>query len=207
MKKILKFLFRNIFSYKKNVVFGKNVVIGFFSDLNNVHIGNYTYIAGRAKLNNLKIGSYSSIGKGLNTGFGSHPIKRFSTSPVFHSINNVFEKKYIKNNNFDSYKETRIGNDVWIGINVILMDGVTVGDGSIIAAGSVVTKDVLPYSIVGGVPAKLIKMRFDSETIDILLDSKWWEKDPDEVIDLLGDLVELDLDVNQNNKLLKNIKW
>jgi acetyltransferase-like isoleucine patch superfamily enzyme len=208
MRNTIKTLLEHLLSYKKNVTKGKNVFIGMFSDLTNVHIGNFTYISGRAKLLNLKIGSYTSIAKGLKTGFGSHPTKRFSTSPVFHSINNVFKKKYIKETSFNSNIDTTyIGNDVWIGLNVILMDGVNIGDGSIIAAGSVVNKDVPPYSIVGGVPAKLIKMRFDSETINILQDSEWWKKEPKEIIDILGDLVELELDNKNNKLLLKKIQW
>jgi acetyltransferase-like isoleucine patch superfamily enzyme len=70
-----------------------------------------------------------------------------------------------------------VGNDVWIGTDAILMAGITVGDGAVIAAGAVVTKDVAPYSIVGGVPAKEIKKRFDNEKIESLLSLKWWDKD------------------------------
>lgn len=207
MKKIIKLFFLNLLSLKKNVRTGKSVIIGPFCDLNNVSIGDYSYIAGRSKVNNLEIGSYTSIGKGLNTGFGSHPTKRFSTSPIFHSVNNVFNKKYITKTNYNPKKITKIGNDVWIGINVILMDGVKIGDGSIIAAGSVVTKDVPPYSIYGGVPAKLIKMRFDPEIIHILSKSEWWKNDPKKIIDILDKLVESDLDNDKSKFRLKKIIW
>lgn len=207
MKNLIKQILFSLFSFKKNVTKGRNVVIGMFSDLQNVNIGDFTYIAGRSKLSNVKIGSYTSIAKGLNAGFGNHPIKRFSTSPIFHSIDNVFKKKYINSNNFESIKEINIGNDVWIGLNVTLLDGVNIGDGSIIAAGAVVTKDVLPYSIVGGVPAKLIKMRFDHETKNILQNSRWWIKQPNEVINILGDLIELNLDEEKNKLLLKKKQW
>ncbi len=71
----------------------------------------------------------------------------------------------------------KIGNDVWIGANVLILDGVTIGNGAIIAAGAVVTKDVPPYAVVGGVPAKIIKYRFNKEEIDFLEQLKWWEKD------------------------------
>ena len=207
MRNFIKKIFFSLFSYTMNVTKGRNVVIGMFSDLQNVDIGNFTYIAGRSKLSNVTIGSYTSIAKGLNAGLGSHPINRFSTSPVFHSIDNVFNKAYINKSNFDSSKETNIGNDVWIGVNVTLLDGVNVGDGCIIAAGSVVTKDVLPYSIVGGVPAELIKMRFNFETINILQNSCWWLKEPDEVIYILGDVIKLNLDDEKNIALLKSKQW
>ena len=207
MIEIAKIILYKISSLKINVRSGKNVFIGAFNNLNNVQIGDFTYIAGKSRIRNAKIGSYTSIAKGLNTGFGTHPTNFFSTSPIFHSINNVFKKKYILENNFEEFKETKIGNDVWIGLNVILMDGVNIGDGSIIAAGSVVTKNVPPYSIVGGVPAKLIKMRFDNDTINVLQNSKWWENDAEEIISKLRDLVGADLDQLKNKLALKKIKW
>ena len=207
MIEIAKIILYKISSLKINVRSGKNVFIGAFNNLNNVQIGDFTYIAGKSRIRNAKIGSYTSIAKGLNTGFGTHPTNFFSTSPIFHSSNNVFKKKYILENNFEEFKETKIGNDVWIGLNVILMDGVNIGDGSIIAAGSVVTKNVPPYSIVGGVPAKLIKMRFDNDTINVLQNSKWWENDPEEIISKLRDLVGADLDQLKNKLALKKIKW
>jgi carbonic anhydrase/acetyltransferase-like protein (isoleucine patch superfamily) len=78
---------------------------------------------------------------------------------------------------FSEFKETRIGNDVWIGENSIVMDGVTIGNGAIVAAGSVVVKDVAPFSIVGGVPARLIRLRFVPEKIRFIEDSQWWNRD------------------------------
>ncbi|WP_299485003.1 CatB-related O-acetyltransferase [uncultured Allomuricauda sp.] len=76
----------------------------------------------------------------------------------------------------------KIGNDVWIGRDAKIMDGVTVGDGSVIATGSIVTKDVPPYAIVGGVPAKVIKYRFDEETIEKLLKLKWWDFSEEKIL-------------------------
>ena len=72
-----------------------------------------------------------------------------------------------------------IGNDVWIGSHVLILDGVSVGDGAIIATGAVVTKDIEPYSIYGGVPARLIRYRFSQERINYLLNFSWWNKDED----------------------------
>jgi len=74
-----------------------------------------------------------------------------------------------------------IGNDVWIGMDCTIMSGVTIGTGSVIAAGSVVTRDIAPYSIVGGIPSKLIRKRFDTDTIDRLLKSEWWNLDESEL--------------------------
>ncbi|WP_224766951.1 CatB-related O-acetyltransferase [Janibacter melonis] len=83
-----------------------------------------------------------------------------------------------------------VGDDVWIGTNAIILSGVSIGVGSVIAAGAVVTKDVQPYTVVGGVPARKIKMRFASATRDALIRSRWWELDDDHLkhrIDLLTD--------------------
>ena len=81
------------------------------------------------------------------------------------------------NNDYNPYKETVIGNDVWIGTHCLIKSGVTIADGAVIGMGSVVTKDVGPYEIWAGNPAKLIRKRFDDETIDKLLKSQWWNWD------------------------------
>ena len=80
---------------------------------------------------------------------------------------------------FEEYKEIYIGNDVWVGTRVLIMGGVTIGNGAVVAAGAVVTKDVPPYAIVGGVPARVIKYRFPEDVIQKLEASKWWTLDDD----------------------------
>lgn len=154
----------------------------------NSYIGLCTYIGTNSKLGNTKVGRFCSIADHVRTGFGTHPTKKFvssfpsfyydtinlpisfmrNQSPIFNVWNYVDEdRKYL----------VEIGNDVWIGSHVLIMDGVKIGDGAIVAAGAVVTKDVAPYSIVGGVPAKHIKYRFNDKQIDVLLNLKWWDKD------------------------------
>ena len=103
---------------------------------------------------------------------------------------NMEGKEYCQNHKFEVHKfigETKenyviIGNDVWIGKGAKIMEGVTIGDGAIVAAYAVVTKDVPPYAIVGGIPAKLIRYRFDSKDIEWLLELKWWDKEPEWLI-------------------------
>ncbi len=90
--------------------------------------------------------------------------------------------------------DTMIGNDVWFGRNCVVMPGVKIGDGAIVAAHSVVTKDVEPYSVVGGNPARFIKKRFDDELIELLLRFKWWDLPPDELAEVMPLLCDADLE-------------
>lgn len=143
--------------------------------LSNVNVGDYSYISKGSDINNCKIGRYCSIAPYVKIGFGIHPTNYLSTSPIFYNNNNVFGFSINHDKEFKEFKETNIGNDVWIGLNAIIIDGIKIGDGSIIGAGAVVTKDVEPYSIVGGVPAKLIRYRFNEEKIKRLLDTRWWD--------------------------------
>lgn len=124
------------------------------------------------------IGRYTCIAGGVQTVSGTHPTADWvSLHPAFFSDNCQAGFSYTDRPLFDENTGVvAIGSDVWIGQNALLLNGVTVGDGAVIAAGAVVTKDVPPYTIVGGIPAKPIRTRFSPEEIDFLLRFKWWEK-------------------------------
>ena len=149
------------------------------------HIGLGTYISGNSKLRNVQIGRFCSIGQNVETGFGIHPIHYLSTHPAFYSTQKqagfsfVQEQLFAEHKFVDIHKKyfVSIGNDVWIGNNVKIMDGIEIGDGAIIGLGSIVTKDVKPYSIVGGIPAKMIRMRFDDKSIKKIIELQWWNTD------------------------------
>ena len=128
---------------------------------------------------NADIGRYCSIASEVCTISGRHPTSVWvSTSPVFFSNECQCGTSYTSEKLFDeSSPKTTIGNDVWIGARATILSGIKIGDGAIIAAGAVVTKDVEPYTIVGGVPAKPIKKRFTDEQIHALMKLKWWDKD------------------------------
>jgi len=146
--------------------------------LSNCHIGRYTYIASNSHLTNCTIGSYCSIGPDLLAGLGKHPSSTFiSTHPSFYAPINTSPISYVNEQRFTEFERILIGNDVWIGARVTIIDGICIGDGAILAAGAVVTKDVEPYSIVGGIPAKKIRNRFNDEQIKFLLNLRWWDKD------------------------------
>lgn len=157
-----------------------------FSTVVGSKVGLGTYIASYSKLFKCKIGRFCSIGQKVQIVFGNHPTHDFvSTHPFFYSTETQIGTSFIDKTKFNEFtflndnKDyfVEIGNDVWIGYNVLLMSGIHIGDGAIIAAGAVVTKDVPPYAIVGGVPAKVINYRFTEEEIEFLCDLKWWNKD------------------------------
>lgn len=138
------------------------------------------------------VGRFCAIGPNLMAGMAEHPISGISAHILFPMYDCEWAKPFSTYaENVDSVKICRnhteqavnkhkiiIGNDVWIGANVVILRGVTVGDGAILAAGAVVTKDVPPYTIVGGVPAKVIKKRFDDEIIERLEKIQWWNYGP-----------------------------
>lgn len=163
--------------YKKNSVISSKSRIFPFSRFTNSKLGDFSYIGLFAFVNNTSIGKYCSISMNFKAGMGMHPTNLASTSPIFYT-----EKYALKNSlgfkrlaKVKEYKKITIGNDVWIGADVIIMDGIKVGDGAIIAAKALVSKDVPSYAVVGGVPAKTIKYRFSEEIINKLTALKWWD--------------------------------
>jgi len=138
-------------------------------------VGAYSYVAEDSIIKITDIGKFVSIGPGFRSGFGLHPVHGVSTSPAFYSVRKQCGATFSKSNKFVERKPIHIGNDVYIGINVTVLDGVTIGDGAVIGAGAVVTEDVPPYAIAVGVPAKVTRYRFEKQTIDRLLASKWWD--------------------------------
>lgn len=154
------------------------VTLGPRVEISKCKIGSYTYFASDDKFFNTFIGKFCSIGPGVRCGMGFHPSNTFvSTHPIFFSTNKQAQITFADKNYFTELLPIEIGNDVWIGANVVILDGVRIGNGVILGAGAVVTKDIPDYAIAVGVPAKVIKYRFDKEKIDFLLKDKWWDKD------------------------------
>ena len=134
----------------------------------------YSYVSRGSSLYYTKVGKFTSIGMDCKIGLPSHTLTMLSTSPIFTENRNATGHTWVKSDIVVPYKQTIIGNDVWIGDNVLIMGGVTIGDGAVIGAGSIVTKDLPAYSIAVGIPAKVIKYRFDLEKRKQLEDFCWW---------------------------------
>lgn len=151
------------------------------SEIKKSIIGKNSYVANDTILDNVKIGRFSCIGPYVKNVVGNHPSKEFvSIHPAFFSTSPVTRNTYVQTQKFEEYSKTdngfyvEIGNDVWIGSTVTFIGNITIGDGAIVAAGSVVTKNVPSYAIVGGVPAKILRYRFEKKEIEFLQQERWW---------------------------------
>jgi len=154
-----------------NIYLAKNVSLR-----ENVRIDDYSYCSQNTIIfSKSSVGKFCSIGYNVQIGVPEHPLNFFSTSPTIYRQSKL--SKYCDWAQDDINIPVRIENDVWIGSNAIILQGVNIGNGAIVAAGAVVTKDVPPYAVVGGVPAKLIKWRVPEELREKLEKSKWWKHD------------------------------
>jgi len=131
-------------------------------------VGEYTYIGDYSIITKAQIGRYCSIGPLVTVGLGEHDINKISTSSDFYE-GDVYEQL--------TKEDIIIGNDVWIGTKATILRGVKIGDGVVIGANAVVTKNIPDFAVVVGIPAQIIKFRFSEEEIKLIKNSQWWDKD------------------------------
>ena len=193
LKRVIKYIFLKM-KWRKTVSFAFSSKIGrhsSFEGMNKIYphavfigdMGLGSYIGYNSQIQG-KIGRYTSIASHCQVIIGTHPYTYpfVSTSPMFYSLQKQTGYTFAQKQKFEEYRYTEgqysviIGNDCWIGEKATIVSGVRIHDGAVVLACAVVTKDVPPYAIVGGVPAKVIKYRYDEDTIKMLLINKWWER-------------------------------
>lgn len=146
-----------------------------FAKIVNSSVGRYSYVGVRSWVVHTKVGSFCSIANDVNIGLAKHSLEYLSTSPIFTEKRNGTGHSWVDKSCFEPSEQTVIGNDVWIGFRAIIRGGIRIGNGAVIGAGAVVTKDVPAYAIVGGVPAKVIRYRYPQDVVERLEKVKWWE--------------------------------
>ncbi|OIQ23505.1 CatB-related O-acetyltransferase [uncultured Lacinutrix sp.] len=196
-----KIFYKNIsfLAYWSNdSTFSKHSEIRRFAKLKSCKIGKYSRVNPNSKFSNVTVGNFTAIGRDTTIGLGKHPLNYVSTQNIFYKKNNM-NNQWVKNIDFPA-ERTYIGNDVWIGVEAMILDGVVIGDGAVIGARSVVTKDIPPYAIAVGSPAKVIKYRLEKEVIERLLEIKWWDFTDEKISEKVEFFREKEVTIDVLNK-------
>ena len=204
-----------------NNVFVELPIRFYNTQVRNSELGAFSYFA-TGKIYDTVVGRYCSVANSVTIGHGNHPTSWLSTNPFqyqesFRIRNGELYSHYHEYNNYHTNREQRkqvnldvkkdktiIGHDVWIGTAAIVLAGVKIGNGAVVAAGSVVTKDVPAYAIVGGNPAKVIKYRFNSDFINKLQELEWWKYSPWDMNSLNINFSHIDEAIKEIEKYVKD---
>lgn len=155
-----------------NALYGRHVHIASGTIVeDSVSIGDYSYVNTNSRIENCIIGKFCSISSGVYISPIEHKYQFITTHPITDKVDSSrFSRKSVK-----------IGNDVLIGLNAIILEGISIGNGAVVGAGAIVTHDIRPYEIVGGIPARHIKFRFSEEKISFLQNLAWWDWDKEKI--------------------------
>lgn len=181
----------NDFDYEisENSRFGRSCRLGGPVFVAGSTIGDFTYIELGSRISAADVGKFCSIAPYAMIGLAEHPVGRFvSTHPLFYRRMPRLGYDLVDRDHHTEVSRTRVGNDVWVGAGACVRSGLEIGDGAVVGAGAVVTRDVPPYAVVAGVPARLVRYRFDEETIRFLLEFKWWDRDLDWLREHVADM-------------------
>lgn len=206
----IKGFFKNLFNKKisklafvsANNKLDKSVVIYRGVKIKGSSVGRHSYIGNNTDVENAEIGSFCSIADHCRIGMASHTLDKLSTSPIFTLRVNGCQVQWV-DKDIETEKNDRayLGNDVWIGSHVLVKGGVHIGNGACVAAGAVVVKDVPPYAIVGGVPAKVIRYRFPEDVIAQLEELKWWNLPDEELMEHIAVFQKENMTIEDLEKL------
>jgi acetyltransferase-like isoleucine patch superfamily enzyme len=157
--------------------FGRNCRINGRVQVVDSTVGDWSYLEMDVRLMGASIGRFSAIGPGAHVGLPGHPVAgNVSMHPIFYQHRPDWGYDLVAADRHDDLQPTVVGSDVWVGAAALILDGVTIGDGAVIGAGAVVTHDVPPYAVVAGTPARVLRTRFDDDTIEWLLELRWWDR-------------------------------
>lgn len=210
----IKGFIKNLFNSRISIfsfVSAKNdihstVAIFRMAKVKNSTIGAYSYVGNDTDVECADIGKFCSIADHCRVGMGGHKLNTLSTSPIFTEAANGTKSQWVVQDIYsEEDKRAILGNDVWIGSHVLINGGITVGHGAVVGAGAVVVKDVPPYAIVGGVPARIIRYRFTQEVIEKLLELEWWNYDDATLKENISFFQKENISVNDICKLTEKI--
>jgi len=157
--------------------FERGVAVGDGSYLVHANIGAHSYLGPRSIVAHATIGRYCAIAADVAIGTGSHPLERnVSIHPMFY-LHRPPKWGLVEADSFQEFRHTIVGSDVWIGTKAVLRDGIEVGHGAVLGAGAIATRDLEPYGVYVGAPARLVRFRFSNEEIAKLLAARWWDRD------------------------------
>lgn len=154
--------------------------------LNHSELGRYNCIGRGSLVQHTRTGNYCSFGNEVICGPARHPLDRKSTSTVFLKKENALRTTLVSEDDpFEEYLPVTVGNDVWVGARAVILGGVNIGNGAVVGSAAVVTRDVPPYAIVAGVPARIIRYREAADSAEEIAASAWWDKSPGEAYEIL----------------------